>query len=72
MSQTRSVLVTDAARGLGYALVEGFVSRRVVRVRRQWCTKQNKQVEYTKTREARAVPVPHPVLEVLVTSVLGK
>ena len=36
-----------------------------VRVRRQWCTKQNKLVEYTKTRIARTVPVSPEILRFL-------
>lgn len=36
-----------------------------VRVHRQWCTKQNQLVPYTKTREARTVPIPRPILEYL-------
>lgn len=37
----------------------------LVRVRRQWCSKQNKLVDYTKTRQSRTVPVPKDVLKVL-------
>lgn len=36
-----------------------------VRVFRQWCTKQNKLVDYTKTRQARNVPVPRQILDSL-------
>lgn len=36
-----------------------------IRVHRQWCTKQNQLVPYTKTREARTVPIPRPILEYL-------
>ncbi len=37
-----------------------------IRVHRQWCTKQNMLVHYTKTREARTVPIPKAMLEYLV------
>ena len=39
--------------------------RSQIRVFRQWCTKQNKLVDYTKTRIARTVPVPKVVMEIL-------
>jgi len=39
--------------------------RSQIRVHRQWCTKQNKLVEYTKTRTARTVPVPRVILDCL-------
>lgn len=39
--------------------------RSQVRVFRQWCTKQNKLVDYTKTRQARNVPVPRAILDAL-------
>ena len=39
--------------------------RSQVRVFRQWCTKQNKLVDYTKTRQARNVPVPRMILDAL-------
>jgi integrase len=37
----------------------------MVKVHRQWCSKQNKLVPYTKTREARTVPVPREILSLL-------
>jgi len=37
-----------------------------IRVYRQWCTKQNVLVPYTKTREARTVAVPKAILDNLV------
>ncbi len=36
-----------------------------IRVHRQWCSKQNQLVQYTKTREARTVPVPRQILDYL-------
>jgi integrase len=36
-----------------------------IRVHRQWCSKQNQLVPYTKTREARTVPIPRAILEYL-------
>lgn len=37
----------------------------MVKVHRQWCTKQNMLVPYTKTRQARVVPVPREILQIL-------
>lgn len=37
----------------------------MVIVRRQWCSKQNMLVNYTKTREVRTVPLPRVVLQML-------
>ena len=39
--------------------------RSQIRVHRQWCSKQNQLVPYTKTREARTVPIPRAILEYL-------
>lgn len=36
-----------------------------IRVKRQWCTKQNKLVDYTKTRKPRTVPVPRGILDLI-------
>ena len=41
------------------------VERCQIRVHRQWCSKQNQLVPYTKTREARTVPIPRAILEYL-------
>ena len=38
----------------------------MVKVHRQWCSKQNKLVPYTKTRQVRMVPVPREILGLLV------
>lgn len=37
----------------------------VVYVKRQWCTKKNMRVNYTKTREMRTVPIPRLILDLL-------
>ncbi len=39
--------------------------RAQIRVHRQWCTKQNKLVGYTKTRTARTVPISRLIIESL-------
>jgi integrase len=36
-----------------------------ITVKRQWCTKQNKLVNYTKGRRNRTVPIPRPILELM-------